>query len=453
MSMPRRPLPLRPRRRFFAVALAFALAAPSIAARAQDAPPAPAAPELAPAAAPAPTTSLADAAPADLDALGVQDESRSAGADEHPLQLYGFADMTYYLPLFSSDSYLAANVPSQQSFVMGNFNLYIAKQISSRLRSLGEVRFSYLPNGQATGNGYQSTQADDPAAFFRPTRWGGIVIERLHIEYDLLSNLTLRAGSFLTPYGIWNVDHGSPTIISIRAPYIIGEGLFPERQTGLELIGHHYFSEFALEYHLTLSNGRGPIDETRDLDSNKAVGGRLLLEWRHDADIKLGASYYRGTYTNATPTTFDVMTGHASANITERYLEQDVAADLSVDFRHFVFRGEFLRSDHRYDDAYRGSGPTFTPDNTRWGTYGIFGYHLPAGFLPYAVLQYYRFPDTPGNQYNPKIKAIAGGADYRLHPNVVLKAEYTYAKLADSPLAIIANTPFKAFEFQISWVF
>ena len=48
MSMPRRPLPLRPRRRFFAVALAFALAAPSIAARAQDAPPAPAAPELTP---------------------------------------------------------------------------------------------------------------------------------------------------------------------------------------------------------------------------------------------------------------------------------------------------------------------------------------------------------------------------------------------------------------------
>src|SRR5262249_8722047 len=161
---------------------------------------------------------------------------------------------------------------------------------------------------------------------------------------------------------------------SVRAPYIIGEGLFPERQTGLELIGHHYFSELAVEYHLTLSNGRGPIDETRDLDTNKAVGGRLVLGWRHEADVREGVSYYRGTYTHATPTPFDATPGHASANITSRYLEQDLAADLSVDFRGVVFRGEILESEHRYDDAYRGTGPTFTPDNRQWGTYGILGY-------------------------------------------------------------------------------
>jgi hypothetical protein len=147
------------------------------------------------------------------------------------------------------------------------------------------------------------------------------------------------------------------------------------------------------------------------------------------------------------------MTGHASANYTSRYLEQDMAADLSVDFRGVVFRGEILQSEHRYDDAYRGTGPTFTPNNRQWGTYGILGYHLPAGFLPYTVLQFYRFPATPGNELNPSIRAIAGGLNYRLHPNVVLKGEYTYATLSDSPLAIVRDTPFKAFEVQVSWVF
>jgi hypothetical protein len=457
-------LPRRARRHSIGLALTLALSAPSLSAQAQDVappptvapvpPPAPA-PTAAPApqATPAPAASLADAAPADLEALGVQDESRSAGASERPLQLYGFADVTYYLPLFPSDSFLAAQIPNQNQFVMGNFNLYIAKQISERLRALGEVRFTYLPNGQITGSGYTSTQVDDPANLYRPVRWGGIAIERLHVEYDLLSNLTIRAGQFLTPYGIWNVDHGTPTLISIRAPYVIGEALFPVRQVGLELIGRHFFSEVGVEYHLTLSNGRGPVDETRDLDGNKAVGARVVLQWKRELDLKLGFSFYRGLYTNAAPTEFDVMTGKASTTILERYTEQALGADLSVDAGGVVFRGEILGADHRYDDRYRGSGPTFTPDNRRWGTYALLGYHLPYGFLPYVNAQYYKFPQTPGNTLNPSVTAYQAGLNYRLHPSVVLKGEYTYATLSDSPLAIIRDTPLHVVETQVSWVF
>ncbi len=447
-SAPRRPL---------ALALGLALAGIAGAARAQDSTPAtpkappPAIPPLpSPAAAPAPL--VAPPPLPDLGALGIQEESQ-ASADEHPLQIYGFADVTYYLPLFPKTSFLAAQIPENQQFVMGNFNLYLAKEISERLRALGEVRFLYLPDGQITGNGYLSTQVDDPANLYRPVNWAGISIQRLYLEYDLFSNLTIRAGQFLTPYGIWNVDHGTPTLISIRAPYVIGEALFPVEQTGLELYGHTFFSEVGLEYHLTLSNGRGPIDDTRDLDANKAIGGRLVLEWKREFDLKIGFSYYRGLYTNRTPLSFDPTTGTSTSTILERYEEQAVGADASLDWGGLVFRGEILDSDHRYDPNFRGFGPTFTPDNRRWGTYGLVGYHLPWNLLPFASAQYYKFPETPGNQYNPAVRAFAAGLNYRLHPSVVLKAEYTYATLPGSPLAVVRDQPLNVIETQVSWVF
>jgi hypothetical protein len=398
--------------------------------------------------APAPATSES----VDLGALGLQDESQAAGTNERPLQIYGFADVTYYLPFMPRDSFLAAAVPENQQFVMGNFNLYLAKQISDRLRALGEVRFMYLPNGKI-GSTYQSTQVDDPADLYRPVRYGTIMIERLHVEYDLRSDLTLRVGQFLTPYGIWNVDHGTPTLINIRRPYIIGEALFPERQVGLELIGRRYFSELGLEYHLTLSNGRGPVDETRDLDTNKAVGARVVAQWKREFDLKVGFSFFRGKYTNRTPVSFDPMTAKSSSTILERFDEQAVAADVSLDVAGVVFRGEFVSSDRRYDDNFRGAGPVFTPDNRRWGYYGLVGYHLPKGLLPFVMGQFYKFPKIPGNDLIDYVVAWQAGLNYRLHPSVILKAEYTYALLPNSPYKIISDTPLQVLETQVSWVF
>jgi hypothetical protein len=431
------------RSRLVAIALGLAASFGTAAARAQETPPPP---TLTPDAAPPPPA-------VDLSTLGIQDESQRASDDERPLQLYGFADLTYYMPFFPKDSFLAASLPENQQFVMGNFNLYLAKQISERLRALGEVRFMYLPNGQISGNRYVSTQADDPADLYRPIRWGGIAIERLHVEYDVLSSLTVRVGQFLTPYGIWNVDHGTPTIISIRRPYIIGEAVFPQRQIGVEVFGRKYLWEIGVEYHLTLSNGRGPVDETRDLDTNKAVGARLLLQWKRDFDLKVGFSYYRGRVTNATPLSFDVMTGKATSTILERYDEQALAADLSLDVRGLVVRSEILGSDHRYTDDGRGTGPVFTPDNRRWGVYGLVGYHLPYGLLPFVLAQYYKFPESPGNDITVSVRAYQAGLNYRLHPSVILKAEYSYATLSDSPIAIIRDTPLHVVETQASWVF
>jgi hypothetical protein len=458
--MKNRPRPLLARAIVAAIPL---LAAPAFAQQ----PPPPAVPEAAPPpgapppapplpatlGAPAEAGTPAPAEPIDLGALGIQDDSQASRANEHPLLIYGFADFTYVVPLFPRDSYLGASLPTNQQFVMGNFNLYLAKQLSERIRALGEVRFLYLPNGQVASGAFTSTTVGDPADVYRDIRWGGILVERLHVEYDLLPWLTLRGGEFLTPFGIWNVDHGTPTLIGIRRPYIIGQSVFPERQTGLELIGRHFVREIGVEWHLTLSNGRGPIDETRDLDTNKAVGGRVVLEWKRDFALRLGFSFYRGLYTNRTPASFDATAMKASSTILERYTEQALAGDLSVDAAHVVFRGEIVAGDRKYDDNFRGLGPTFTPDNRQWGYYALLGYRLPHGVLPYVLGEYFKFPQVPIYSVIDVVHAFQAGINYQLHPSLIIKLEYSYATLPGSSYKAVSDTPYKTIETQVSWVF
>lgn len=82
-----------------------------------------------------------------------------------------------------------------------------------------------------------NTTALDYQDYYRALKWGGVEIERVYLEWLAHPLFNLRGGIFLTPYGIWNVDHGSPAIIPILRPATIGNGYIPERQTGLEVFG------------------------------------------------------------------------------------------------------------------------------------------------------------------------------------------------------------------------
>src|SRR6185436_13684047 len=148
-------------------------------------------------------------AEADLDLAALQ--AGAAGSDVSSLDsggpklsLYGFADFTY-TALVGKRSPLLAWYPT---FAVGNFNLYLSTEFTPTWRSLAEVRFLYLPNGQLAPSDASSfnpaavrvdTSTADYADVNRPLRWGGVEIERIWLEHTVSNLLTLRIGQWLTP--------------------------------------------------------------------------------------------------------------------------------------------------------------------------------------------------------------------------------------------------------------
>jgi hypothetical protein len=423
----------------------------------EPAPPAPATPvaEAAPAPAattPAPASPIGSSASADESKADAAAEAAAEAAaseaiasggsndttDQVKLNLYGFTDFSYSTPVGHSE--LAS---PYSSFAVGKLNLYAAADLGSDWRSLAEIRFMYLPNGQSPASATfpppprTDTTVGDYTDIGRPVKWGAISIERAWLEHTFHPSLTVRLGAFLTPYGIWNVDHGSPVIIGVRRPYVIGEALFPEHQTGVEVYGAWNFGPSQLGYHLTLSNGRGPIDSYQDLDHNKGIGGRVFF--KHDAPswgtLSVGVSGYKGTYTDSTQAfAVEPATGMLSITypVSAQYKELSLAADLKWEFGGALVQGEIIMNDRAYPNDHRpplfpvkGGPPGFTPDNRRYGVYGIAGYRFPfLGTMPFWGMEYY---DVGVYAFTGPVGATFGGLNVRPTARVVLKAQYTYS--------------------------
>lgn len=439
--------------------------------------PAPAAPTAQPAAADAasnkePSAQKADAdvaadAAADAAAAAVADAeiSRQASgdvSDEFKLNIYGFADFTYTTTV--GPKYALASPYS--SFAVGKLNIYTAAELGDNWRSLAEVRFMYLPNGttpttsnSASPSSRTNTSVPDYTDLARPVRWGGISIERAWLEHTFHPAFTVRVGSFLTPYGIWNVDHGSPAIIGSRRPFIIGESLFPEHQTGLEAYGALNFGPSQFGYHLTLSNGRGPIDSYQDLDHNKGLGGRLFF--KHDSSygtVTVGVSGYRGKYTDATQQYgVDPVTGSTVQTfpVSARYDELSLATDVKWEWGGLLLQGEGILNDIGYPDSHRptafpvtGGLTGFQPDYRRVGIYGLGGYRFAfLGIMPFFGGEYY----DNGLNSLPPAAAVWGGLNVRPTARVVLKAQYTHSWFASWPLPDPGN--YNGIDLQAAWSF
>lgn len=355
--------------------------------------------------------------------------------------VYGFTDFTvFYVEAFSESSILAGS-ENPPALYFGHLNLYFDFRPEDDWRVLTELRFTFQPNGQVnaftseqlgTQFARTSTRVGDPvsgSSFF----WGGVGIERAHVDWTPSERLGLRVGVFLTPFGVWNVDHGTPVLIAARPPLAVLSAPFPTQQLGVQVFGALPLGWHSVEYALYVTNGRSPVELQGDLDADKALGARLSLSRRErTTNWELGAAAWRGTLSDTerslelTPLRFD--------------RRQTISADqtaLGIDLRGEWARWQvYLEGFYGltvFEDGKRTRQPLLggtQPDSETFGGYLLGAYRLPLepiDLRPFAAIDIVDVGGGGGGGTGVfgRLLSGQGGLNWRPTPHTVLKGSYT----------------------------
>lgn len=394
-----------------------------------------------------------------LEELKAKVESGAAEAAEEPVtedvepqkfSIYGFMDMGFQRSWVHPDSVVANFLNANAAtFVLGNLNMYFDAQPVKHWRGLAEIRFTNAPLGNVEGvGGYGGTfkrttteQIDPNGASLNAPMWGGYtVIERAQIDWTPLQEFNVRVGYFFTPFGIWNVDHGSPTLISTLLPQIVVEKLFPIRQTGLMIFGSTLTGAWELGYIATLTNGRQELSAF-DFDDDKAFGGRVFARCDGDVRSQFGVSFYEGDNNDKVVNLTQVSPSLKFENSESfRYREWSIGADASLDIGPTRIRTEGLVRRVEYDPGKREpSDPTFAPGSFRPDSYTTTAYALVAHQLPWAGLEPFLFSEFVHGPLTVGDTLLIGSGGLNVHftPATTLKMQLSRAHIfnarADGP--------------------
>jgi hypothetical protein len=283
-----------------------------------------------------------------------------------------------------------------------------------------------------------------------------VIIERAVISWAPYDFFGIRAGRFVTPFGIWNVDHSPTLVIPIRLAYIITMGPNPLRQTGVEAFGSVIpVSDTYLEYSVSLSNGRGPTEQIYDLDNNKALGLRLKGTYEiRDFSLALGGYLYWGTVTDVKKNYFVDKNGiKLNTEPSEQYEELGGSGDITINYEGFTVQGEYGRRRVQYSVrpaiTYPGSDIVnvfniYWPDYIDWNAYGLVAYEFDftvdgtyMAIIPFAM---YEYNSCNGNVYPQLVFTdIRGGLTYRPITDLSIKYEISYYTVTPKRYVSIAG--------------
>jgi hypothetical protein len=399
-----------------------------------------------------------------FDRLKAEQEAAAAAASEvstedsstksEPLKIYGFTDVGVQRVWMSEKSPIARLFPvNDTSFVVGNVNLYFDAQPIEHFRGLTELRFTNAPQGDVINYGGLAGTFERKSTFSYDTggtavnapMWAGsVVLERAWLEWNEHQALKVRVGNFFTPFGIWNEDHGSPTLISLALPQFIIQKWIPIRQTGVMLYGSAFAGDWELGYQGTFTNGRQEISNL-NFDNNFGVGGRLYARRDTGAvNSTFGLSYFTGTTVENRIDVVASPTGISGIALedetTTEFTEHVLGADATVDIDATRIRAEAMVRRRVYRPGYRAKGDmlfsagSYIPDAWQQAAYLLVAHQLPwAGLEPFLYVEAQEQPLIIGDA----LFVASGGLNVHFNAAVQLKTQamrgYFMSWLLDSP--------------------
>ncbi len=371
-------------------------------------------------------------------------ESQELEETDTGIEIYGFFDVLFLKAFSKKGSLLEGLAWPSSTFILQNLNLYFAGQMTRTLSSIVELRFTFRPLGDERqfefsqlGLAYDrlDTEVDDQLSN-EHFRLGGVVIERAHVTWEPIDFFNLIAGYYLTPYGIWNVEHGSPVRLSIRPPYMQISHVVPLAQLGVMAYGRFFpAARTYLDYVVTVSNGRGPMDTIMDLDENKAVGLKLKLSYNgNDVKLAAGGYGYIGDYTDIKRAVTSVFPSFGvRQEVTENYTEYLGAFDFLLRAYGWRLQAEYVWRLTRYSlrpPRDQMHGPGYQPDYLSIFGYGLLAYTLPLErwldqktITTFVSLEYSNLDETV--DLNTTLMPILG-INFKPSEYVALKLEAAY---------------------------
>ena len=355
-------------------------------------------------------------------------------AEKPSLKLYGFVE-TGFNKMFLKDANPTRGLYMREGnfvFVPGTMNLYLDAKNGKGFRALMETRYTYYPSGEIVSTGTGKLKPTDTRVYdvfsssgYNKVSWSGVVIERAHIDYEAHPLLTLRVGYFLTPYGIWNVDHGTPTLISIILPQFQIVEAIPQRLAGVQALGEVSFAPYALGYRLYASNGRSFQVSAPSADNG--YGGRLYLRRSGDATMTWGTSFYTGTFADKVVNmVFDPTNQSVNFQATNTYKarEYSIGGDFSLDYGNFRARAEILVRRVNFADGLHQptSDPTkYQPNRWENFSYVLASYRIGQYVEPflYAEAKYVK-PDFDTDM----VHGYSGGLNLYFTSTAMVKTQY-----------------------------
>ena len=201
---------------------------------------------------------------------------------------YAFIENSNFYGYGQIDYSIAQKGNTKSSFDIVRFNIIGDIQLSPQARFISDI------------------ELEDNTFMGPKGNIGSIKFSQFWVEYSFLPEIKLRAGKFLTNFGLYNKIHdASPTYFSIAPPLLynrfqpniefdnpqrfFGKYLMGSELTGTVDLGHQG-SQF--EYSLMFGNGRNDYVDTTYISHNTALAGRLLFRPEFISGFHIGTSFY-----------------------------------------------------------------------------------------------------------------------------------------------------------------